>query len=363
MRVVLVCPYAWDLPGGVQVHVDELHEVLAARGHEVLVLGPSAGGEVPAWVEVVGRATRIPYRGTVAPVAPVPSVGRLREIITAFEPDLVHVHEPFAPSTSLWATLASPVPVVATFHSYLGRSRIYERAAPVLERARRRLRGSIAVSEAAASFVRRAFPDLTLDVIPNGLDVGRFADAAPIRAPEGRGVAWVHRLDPQKGFRVLMEAWPEVLRAVPDARLLVAGDGPDRGAVGRLSSSARERVDMYGQVPHDRVAGILRAARVAVASATGAESFGYSLVEAMAAGTPVVATDIPGYREVATDEVNALLVPPGDAGALAQALVHVLQDHVLADRLAAAGRERAAEFDWGVVVARIEAAYARALDG
>lgn len=357
-------PYAWDIPGGVQVHVADLRRVLAARGHDVVALGPSAGGAVPPELEVTsGGVLRIAYRGTVAPISPAPAVGPLAVRLRAFEPDVVHVHEPFVPSTSLWATLAAEAPVVATFHSFLGESGLYRRAAPLLRRARRRLRGAIAVSHAAEAFLHQAFPDLAVEIIPNGLDVARFAEAPPLTVGEGRCVAWVHRLDPQKGFRVMMDAWPEVVRAVPDARLLVAGDGVDRGAVHGLPAHARARVAMYGRVPHERVPEVFRAARAAVAAATGGESWGYTLVEAMAAGAPVVATDIEGYREVATDGLDALLVPPGDPDALAQALIRVLQDEVAAGQLATAGRERAAGFDWEVVVRRIEDAYERALDG
>jgi phosphatidylinositol alpha-mannosyltransferase len=218
------------------------------------------------------------------------------------------------------------------------------------------------VSRAAESFLHQAFPDLEVEIVPNGLDVARFAEAPQLAVGgSARCVAWVHRLDPQKAFPVLIEAWPEVLRAVPDARLLVAGDGPERGAVNGLEAAARARVAMFGRVPHDRVPEVFGAARVAVAAATGGESWGYTLVEAMAAGAAVVATDIDGYREVATDEVDALLVPPGDPHALAQALVRALQDDVLVERLVAAGRARAAGFDWSVVAARIEEVYARAV--
>jgi phosphatidylinositol alpha-mannosyltransferase len=363
VRIALVQPYAWDIPGGVQVHVADLRRALAARGHQVIAIGPSAGGEVDPELEAIGRAVRIAYHGTVSPISPTPAVGPLAVRLRAFDPDVVHVHEPFVPSTSLWATLGAEAPVVATFHSFLGESRLYRRAAPLLRRARRRLRAALAVSRAAESFLHQAFPDLGVEIVPNGLDVATFADAPPLAVGEGRHVAWVHRLDPQKGFPFLIAAWPEVLRAVPDARLLVAGDGPERGAVRDLPAAARDTVAMYGRVPHERVPELFRVARAAVAAAIGGESWGYTLVEAMAAGAPVVATDIDGYREVATDEVDALLVPPGEPHALAQALIRVLQDEELAKGLAARGRERAAGYDWDVVVRRIEDVYHRVLDG
>ena len=355
MRIALVCPYAWDVPGGVQVHVADLADQLRSRGHEVLVVAPNDGGP---GARLAGPVLRVPYRGTVAPIAPSPlAVGRLRRRFDAWGPDVVHVHEPLTPSTSMWATLAARVPVVATFHAHLDRSRVLEIAAPVLRVVVVRLRSTIVVSEAAASFLRSAFPELRPVVIANGVDVDRFASAPAADLPEGRVIAWTHRLDPQKGFGVALEAFPRVLAEVPDARLVVAGDGAQRRLVDELEPHVRERITLLGALPHDRVAGVLRAARVAIAPATGQESFGIAVVEAMAAGVPVVASDIPGYREVVRDGVDGLAVPPGDAGALAAAMTRVLTDDGLAGDLAREGRARARTFDWGVVTDRVEAVY------
>ncbi len=350
MRVALVCAYDLEAPGGVQVHVTDLAEQLRARGHEVEVLGPGKGG--------LGRPIRVPYRGTVAPIAPSPTGVRLaRQAFDRFAPDLVHVHEPFTPSASMWATLAATAPVVATFHAWLDRSRIYESAGPLLRYLRRRVAASIAVSAAAAAFVRRAIPDLDPVIVPNGVSVTRFAGAIPRAWPPGPRIAWTHRLDRQKGFPVLVEAFRMLAEDRPDLLLTVGGDGADRRAVDGLPVSARSRVAMFGRLDHADVPSVLAGADVAVAAATGQESFGYSVVEAMAAGVPVVATDIEGYRQVATDELDAVLVPPGDAVALASAIGRVLDDDDLAHRLAAAGRETAAVFDWDVVVERIEDVY------
>jgi phosphatidylinositol alpha-mannosyltransferase len=358
VRLALVCPYAWDAAGGVQVHVADLAAQLRARGHDVLVVAPHGPGSAR---RIAGTVIRVPYRGTVAPIAPSPlAIRRLRRLFAAWRPDVVHVHEPFTPSTSMWATIASPVPVVATFHAFLDRSRAYERAAPALRRIASRIARSVAVSQAAAGFLRRALPAVRPDVIPNGLDVAAFASAPPVPLPEGRRIGWVHRLDPQKGFAVALEALSDVVDAVPDARLVVAGDGPDRRLVSGLDASVRERVTLLGAVPHERVAGILRACEVAIAPATGQESFGYTLVEAMATGAPVVATDIPGYREVVRDRIDGLLVPPQDASALAASIVEVLGDPAFAADLSEAGRARAATFDWSVVVPRLERVYAEA---
>jgi phosphatidylinositol alpha-mannosyltransferase len=361
VRIALACPYAWEAAGGVQVHVRNLASRLLERGHEVVVVAPGSRHREP-WVRTVGRPLRVPYRGTVAPIAPL-SYRRTRAALESFRPDVVHVHEPLTPSVSMFATLASRAPVVATFHAYLDRSRMMELAAPTLRRVWRRIEVGVAVSGAAASFLRRAFPDAALEIVPNGVDVQAFAapGAVPGGLPDGRRIVWANRLDPQKGFPVAVAAFSKVLAEVPDAVLVVIGDGRDREALGLLTASTRARIDMRGTVANDLIPSYHAGCEVFVSPAVGQESFGIALVEAMAAGLSVVATDIPGYREVVTDGVDGLLVPPSDPEALAAGLVRVLTEPGLAARLGEAGRERARSFDWPLVVDRLEELYDRAL--
>jgi phosphatidylinositol alpha-mannosyltransferase len=359
VRVVQVCPYAWDAPGGVQIHVRDLTERLRAGGHDVVVLAPALHrGDPEAGVRVVGRAVRFPYQGTVAPIAPAPwSLGPIRRTLDAVAPDLVHVHEPLTPSTSMYATLASTAPVVATFHAHAERSRLFDLAAPLVRPVWRRLRARVAVSEAAREFVVSRMGD-GVRVIPNGVDIATFssAEAAP-NLPEGRRMLWAGRLDRQKGFPVAVRAFDLLARDVADLAFVVAGDGRDRGAVEGLSPDARRRTVMLGAVPHDRLPAYFTGAAVFVSPALGQESFGMVLVEAMAAGVPVVATRIAGYDEVVRDGRDGLLVPPGDIRSLAAAVRRVLDDPGLTERLSAAGRERAREFDWKRVAGRIEDVY------
>jgi phosphatidylinositol alpha-mannosyltransferase len=298
----------------------------------------------------------------VAPISLSPWVwskvrGRLRE----FDPDVVHVHEPLTPSVSMLATLAAEAPVVATFHAYLERSRLMELAAPVLRRVHRKIAVSIAVSDAAAGFLRRAIRG-PVEIVPNGVDVERFQHPGPPAEglPAGRLLLWVNRLDRQKGFGVMVRAFARLAPARPELTLVVAGDGRDRDALERLDGPARRRVVHLGIVPHEELPRYHAAADVFASAATGQESFGIVLVEAMAAGVPVVATDIPGYRDVARDGVEALLVAPGDADALARAIARVLDEPDLAHALAEAGRARARTYAWSEVVPRLEALYARA---
>jgi phosphatidylinositol alpha-mannosyltransferase len=360
VRIALVCPYAWGSAGGVQVHVKNLATRLLERGHQAVVLAPTIAAPSEPWVRSVGRPVRVSYRGTVAPIAPL-SYWRTRAALAILRPDVVHVHEPLTPSASMFATIAAKVPVVATVHAYLDRSVAMTIAAPLLRRVWGRVTVGVAVSEAAASFLRRAVPGAALEIVPNGVDVGAFVEGPP-RAdlPPGRRILWVNRLDAQKGFPVAVAAFSKVLVEVPEAVLVVVGDGKDREALGLLTESARARIDMRGAVPNEQVPSYHAACEVFVSPAFGQESFGIALVESMAAGLPVVATDIPGYREVVSDGVEGLLVPPRDPEALAAGLVRAMTEPGLAGRLGEAGRERARTYDWRVVVDRLEELYGRA---
>jgi phosphatidylinositol alpha-mannosyltransferase len=362
VKVALACPYAWDAPGGVQVHVRQLAACLMDRGHQVIVLAPGGRPAEEAWVWIVGRPIRARYQGTVAPICISPaSWVRVGRALSQFRPDVVHVHEPTVPSTSMFAALRARVPVVATFHANVERSLLLTAALPILRPVWRRLRVRIAVSEAAKHFYGSRFGD-GIRVIPNGSDVDLFASASPAPdLPAGRRMLWTHRLDPQKGFPVAVEAFDTLAKEFPDLWFVVIGDGKDGGAIERLPAQARARVMMLGSVQHGRLPAYHAGAEVFIAPALGQESFGLVLVEAMSAGVPVVASDIAGYREVVRDDIDGLLVPPGDPGALAEAVGRVLRESDLAKRLSEAGRERAQAFRWDGVAERIEGAYGDAL--
>ena len=364
MRIVQACPYAWDAPGGVQVHVRQRAEHLRGRGHDVLVMAPAFSPDAARepGLRVTGRPLRIPYNGSVAPISPRPSTLRaVGDALEEFEPDLVHVHEPFTPSVSLAAVLRSDAPVVATFHAFAERSRLLDLAAPALRRVWRRIDVRVAVSDAAASFVSSRLGN-GLAIVPNGADVELFADASPTDTlPPGRRILFVNRLEPRKGFRVAVEAFGILAADDPGVVLVVAGDGEERTAVATLPAEARGRVVMLGNVEHDDLPPYHAACDVFVSPARGGESFGIVLVEAMAAGLPVVASDIPGYREVVRNGVEGLLVPPSDPVALAAALREVLDNAEVAGRLADAGRERARTYAWENVAAQLETLYERAV--
>jgi len=260
----------------------------------------------------------------------------------------------------MWATLEARAPVVGTFHSGATRARLYDLAAPLLRRVARRLAIRIAVSERAASFERSRIGG-RFEIVPNGVHRALFAEAAPADLGPGTKLLFVGRLDERKGFPVAVDAFGRLGASHEDLRLIVAGDGPQRDVVDRLPDADRERVRMLGTVPHAELPAVVAACDLYLGPAVGGESFGVVLVEAIAAGLPVVASDIPGYDEVVRDGVDGLLVPPRDPAALAVAAGRVLDDPALAERLVAAGRDRATTFDWSVVVERIEDAYGRAM--
>jgi phosphatidylinositol alpha-mannosyltransferase len=361
VRVALVCPYAWDDPGGVQTHVRELGRRLLDRGHEVVALAPVRERVEEPWVRAVGRPVPVRYNRSSAPIDPRPwSYPPVRHALAAFGPEVVHAHEPLTPSTSLWATLAGAGPVVGTFHSGAERSRLFDLAAPVLRRVADRISVRVAVSRAAARFAGSRIGGL-FRIVPNGVDVTRFATADPADLGPGTKALFVGRLDERKGFRVAVEAFGRLAVDRPDLHLVVAGDGPERSVLASLPAELRERVRMLGTVPNAELHPIEAACDLYLGPAIGGESFGVVLIEAMAAGLPVVASDIPGYDEVVTDGKEGRLVPPGDPAALAAAAEAVLDDPRYARRLGAAGRDRAKAFDWPVVVAQLEALYAEAV--
>jgi phosphatidylinositol alpha-mannosyltransferase len=308
----------------------------------------------------VGEPLSLPYGRTRAPISPWPATRRrARAALAAFEPDVVHVHEPFAPSVSFFA-LDAAAPIVATFHSGLDRSLLYDAAGPVLRRAARRVAVRVAVSERAAAVARRRLGG-TYRVIPNGVDVAGFAAAEAADLGAGTKLLFVGRLHARKGFPVAVEAFGRLAPDRPDLRLVVAGEGGERAALDRLDGRIRSRVSMLGAVRNEELPPIHAACDVFVAPNTGGESYGIVLTEAMAAGLPVVASDIPGFDEVVTSGVDGLLVPPRDPRALAEGVARVLDDPAFGARLRKAGRARAASADWPVVLERLEAVYVQAV--
>src|SRR3954454_13818181 len=328
MRVGLACPYTWDVPGGVQAHIRDLAEALIRLGHDVSVITPADDeSTLPPYAVHAGKALAVPYNGSVARllVGPI-SMARVRRWLRDGDFDVVHVHEPAAPSVSLMAALLSTVPVVATFHTSNPRSKILSALETPMQIALEKIQARIAVSEAAR---RTIVEHLGVDgvLIPNGVDVPAFAGAEPLAGwrRSGTTVGFLGRIDePRKGLAVLLDALPRLVEAVPDARVLVAGPGDVAETRERIPSALRSRVEFLGLVSEQGKPRVFRSVEVYCAPNTGQESFGIVLLEAMAADTPVVASDIEAFRRVLDDGRAGRLFPVGDSPALAEVLIDVL---------------------------------------
>jgi phosphatidylinositol alpha-mannosyltransferase len=350
MRVVLVCPYSLSLPGGVQGQVLGLARTLRQRGISAKVLGPCDGPPPEAGVISVGPSVSLSANGSVAPLAPdPPAIRRTLEVLAAEQPDVLHLHEPLVPGPALTALLAGSVPAVGTFHAS-GRVPAYVWLRPAVRAVARCIGLRTAVSPEARALAERWLGG-ACHVLPNGVEVERFAKADPWPPPEtpggsGRAILFVGRHEPRKGLDVLLKAFGNL---DTDAVLWVAGEGPQTAA---LAASAPSNVEWLGRISDEELARRLRTAAVFCAPSLHGESFGVVLLEAMAAGTPVVAADIPGYRDVARDGREAVLVPAGDAAALTGALRRVLDDPTLSARLVEAGTARAAGFSMERLAAR-----------
>ncbi|MCW2607736.1 MAG: Phosphatidylinositol alpha-mannosyltransferase, partial [Frankiales bacterium] len=355
MRVGLVCPYAWDVPGGVQAHVRDLSLRLLALGHEVSVLAPvdeTADADLPAHVVSAGRSVPVPYNGSVARLAFGPlSLARTLRWVRAGRFDVLHVHEPTVPSLSMLATFAAQGPLVATFHTATTRSRALQVFGTALQPGLEKVTGRIAVSPAARRvIVEHLGGDAVL--VPNGVEVARFAGAEPLALADGRPtVVFLGRLDePRKGLAVLLAALPALTARVPDVRVLVAGPG-------EAPPGLPPCVELLGRVAEADKPSLYATGDVYCAPNVFGESFGIVLAEALATGTPVVASDLEAFRAVLDDGRAGVLFPVGDAAALAALLVALLHDPDRRRALREAGHRTVAAFDWGVVTRSVVEVY------
>ncbi|HLN77113.1 MAG TPA: glycosyltransferase family 4 protein [Nocardioidaceae bacterium] len=367
MRVGLVCPYSLDVPGGVQNHVKDLAEALIGLGHDVSVLAPSEQEDhLPAYVVPVGRAVPVPYNGSVARVSFGPVVAsRVRKWLREGRFDVLHLHEPATPSISLLALWAADGPVVATFHSSNVRSRAMSASASILRTSMEKITARIAVSEYARSTLVQHIGGEPV-VIPNGVYVDRFANA-PIRG-DWRGVgptlAFVGRIDePRKGLSLLLDALPALVTEHPGIRLLVVGRGDVQAARKRLAGELVGSVDFLGPVSDADKASALRTADLYVAPNTGGESFGIVLIEAMAAGTPVLASDIPAFRRVLGDGAYGRSFRNEDVADLTAQALWLFDDRARLDGLRMAAAATVRRYDWSSVAAQIVQVYETVVEG
>ena len=354
LRIGIVSPYSLTVPGGVQQQVLGLARSLRAKGHEVRVLGPCDGPPPDAFVTPLGNSLPTAVNGSIAPLAPDASAA-LRTIRALNDEafDVVHVHEPLVPGPSLTALLVKMAPVVATFHS-AGESAAYRTFSRQLKWVASRIDIRVAVSKDAVELAQRYIGG-DYEVLFNGIELGDYS--TPSTSPRENAIFFIGRHEERKGLSNLLEALAQL---PPDVRLWIASDGPQTAEL-KIRFGSDSRIEWLGRISDSEKISRMSRASVFCAPSLHGESFGVVLLEAMAAGTPVVASNLDGYRNVATDDETALLVETGNVASLASALARVLDDSQLAARLTANGREHAQRFSMDTLADRYIEMYERAL--
>ncbi|MCS7276055.1 MAG: glycosyltransferase family 4 protein [Dehalococcoidia bacterium] len=362
MRIALVSPYDWSIPGGVNSHVAHLAREFRRQGHDVRIVAPSSR----FWahpldnLEIIGKYTvGLPASGSVAHISlSFTLAGRVRRLLQRERFDLVHLHEPFMPLLPFQFLRFYPGPVVATFHAAReGGSRLYAYARYLIRPYWGRIDGRIAVSRTALRLISKYFAG-RYRIIPNGVDVGRFSpEVEPLpQFDDGKlNVLFLGRLERRKGLPYLLQAFALLKREMPQVRLIVVGrDGGMLAPCQRfVERTGLSDVVFVGYVPEADLPRYYRSAHVFCAPNTGAESQGLILLEAMASGVPVVASAIEGFREVISDGQEGLLVSPGDGEALAQALLRLLSDPALREAMGQRGLATVRRYAWERVATEV----------
>lgn len=359
LRIGLVCPYSWDVPGGVQAHIHDLADTLIGFGHDVSVLTPvDDPSKLPEYAVDGGRPRAIPYNGSVARLTlGVNATRRVHRWIKDGDFDVVHVHEPVAPSLSVLTCWVARGPIVATWHSSMQRSRALSAGYYLAQTALEKVSARIAVSEnARRTLVEHLGGDAVL--IPNGVRVDRFADVHPAPRDSRPRMVFLGRIDePRKGLAVLLRAWPTIVQRHPDVTLVVIGPGDGEQALAQVGPELRSGIHMLGRIDETSKAAQLASADLYVAPNTGGESFGIVLLEAMAAGTAVLASDLIAFERVLDSGRAGALFTTDNAEDLAAKAVDLLSDASARRRLVEAGRQRVQQFDWVHIARQIEAVY------
>jgi phosphatidylinositol alpha-mannosyltransferase len=357
LRIAQVSPYDFAHSGGVQRHIASLSRELQSRGHEVSILAPCTRGEPAVDIgdvdlRVFGRSVPVPTAGSIARISfSVWHEWRLKTMLEDEQFDIVHIHEPLMPMFALTASRFSPSTTIGTFHAYNeGRGRGYMFWKKVLNRGAIRLNGRIAVSEPAKQFANRYFKG-DYRVIPNGLDVDRFSAPAPkpsVLKDDAMNLVFVGRVnEPRKGLRYALGAYSLLKWQYPKLRLIVVGAGvPDRESYRIMGERALDDVVFVGPVSEAELPGYYQNADIFLAPNTGKESFGFIIIEAMSASTPIVASNIPGFASVMTHGKEGLMVPPKDEAAMADAIKQLIENPGLRTQLGVDGRATVNQYRW-----------------
>ena len=364
-RIGIVCPYGWDTPGGVQTHIADLATYLISQGHYVSVLAPTSDEEsLPDYVVSAGKPISIPYNGAVARILFGPiAFARVRQWISQGEFDLLHLHEPAIPSISLLACFAAEGPLVGTFHASAKRQKAIFAIGPILEPVIEKLTARIAVSEAARETLTEHLATDAV-VVPNGIYARRLAAGVINAQWTGNTIGFIGRFaEPRKGLSVLVEALPEIIKKVPDVRVLVAGPGDADAFLATIPANIHSRFTFLGRISEKDKADFLHSIGVYVAPNTGGESFGIILAEALAGGAAVVASDIPAFQALLGDGRYGSLFTSENSHSLSDAIIEILQNSSKRENLRTDGKVYAQNFDWDVVAERIYDVYEMAMVG
>ena len=362
MKIGIVTPYAYPMPGGVNDHVGSLYRVLRSRGHDVRIITSSHGLQKASEGDIirVGKGFSVPFNGSMGTITLSPTyLAQMRAILERERFDVLHYHEPFVPFLSLVTLTLSTSVNVGTFHAFGGLSISYEFGKRMLGHYAGKLHGRIAVSPAARHFISRYFPG-EYKIVPNGVEPGRYQRAVPIaRYRDGvPNILFVGRMEPRKGLIHLLRAFRKLQRDGVRARLLLVGTGAgEREARRYVLTRQLDDVEFLGRVSEAQKAQLFKTADIYVSPATGRESFGIVLLEAMSAGAPIICSDIHGYRGVVRRERDGILVEPGNADALATSIRRLIDDPALRAQLSCAGEERAQLFTWERVGQAVEEYY------
>jgi len=365
LKIGIVCPYSWDIPGGVQAHIRDLTEFLIASGHTVSVLSPAIDEDaLPEYVLSAGKPIAIPYNGAVARILFGPiAFARVRQWITHGEFDLLHLHEPAIPSLSLLACWAADGPLIGTFHAAAKRQKIIFAIGPILEPAIEKLNARIAVSEAARSTLTEHL-ETDAVVIPNGIYAKRYANGTPQAKWQGNTIGFMGRFEePRKGLAVLLEALPIIARFAPDVRVFVAGPGDSEEIKKSIDPQLLPRFEFLGRISEEEKADFMASVAIYVAPNTGGESFGIILAEALAGGATVVASDIPAFESLLGGGEFGALFESENPTDLAKVIIDLLRNDQKRTELALAGKEHAQLFDWEVVAEQIFSIYEMSIVG
>ncbi len=360
LRIGICAPYDLGRAGGVNTHIRAQAQALRRLGHDVCVFGATSAALPDGEVSLGGCLSLVVGDTETGFGADPRSWLSSRRLLQSRHFDVLHMHEPLMPLPPWFVLRQARMPIVATFHTHRDDGhRWYPRYRWIFEPLIKRVRVRIAVSEAAKRTIAAHFPG-DYEIVPNAIDVGRFAAPAPrptAMCPDRRGVLYVGRLEPRKGVDRLIAAMVTVQRHVPNAQLVVVGDGPDRVALEAQAAHSGVAAVFVGRADDVDLPGFYQSADVVCAPALGDESFGLVLLEAMAAGRPIVATNIAGYTELLAPAGSARLAVAGDSASLACEICAVLGDQALACALGARGAATVRQYDWAVVAGRLEQIY------